>query len=368
MLDTGWLFRLRRSRLKTTPARSRSAEDPVCIVQSSGTTGQAKKVLLTRAMIDLRAVTEKSSDLIHTDARVHQALPNASIGGLTTVLSTWAVGATIGVKIVGEPIVDLWARLRPTVIAGAPSHFATIMDELPDGFVANPPIHASAGGGAMPRELAKRINRMLCGRIAMTYASTEMGYVARAEHDMLQAHEGAVGVVLPNVQVQIRDDNGDLAEEGATGRVWVRGRHVVAAFVDDADQTAASFQDGWFHPGDMGVLRPDGLLIVTGRSDDLINYRGIKMRAPNIERGLLTLGVVDEVAVFMAPHGDRQELVLWIVYRADRQVEAGELVAVTPRGIPFKAVRIAAMPRNAMGKIERATVRALVRPEPPALP
>lgn len=368
ILEGAWLKSLRPLPLKPMPTPSRSSEDEICVVLSSGTTGAAKKVMLTRAMIDLRVIEQRTSDLLVDGARVLQMLPNSSIGGLVSTLSVWAVGATLGVYSPDKRVLDRLASQRPTVIAGAPTHLDEIIQQLPDDFVADPPIHASTGGGALPAGLAEGIARKLRGRIAMTYGSTEMGYVARGDYDATQAAEGGVGSVLGHAEVEIRDENQDAVPRGELGQVWVRGRHVVDGFLDDPVQTASLFRDGWFHPGDLGVLEADGRLFIKGRTDDLLNFRGLKMLAPRIEQNILTIKGVKEAAVFMAAGAYDAEPLVWIVYSADRPIDPKQMAPAMERGVQFRAIMVEAIPRNAMGKIDRALLRKRVQAIRPVSP
>lgn len=360
VLDRGWLTRVRKFRhLPPRPLR-RSDDDPVCIVLSSGTTGTPKKVLLTRGMIDARVIHGRSAELITATSRVLMALPNDSIGGLMTMLSAWAVGGTVCIHLSEVPAERALQTLRPTMVAGAPSHFAKLLAALPDDFSSDRPIDAATGGGALPAPIAATIRRKLGGRIKLSYASTEMGFVARSDLAVAQEHEGAVGFVLPGVEVSIRDDEGSPLPHGEVGEVWVRSSHVVRGYIEDPDQTALSFRDGWFHPGDLGTVRADGLLALYGRTDDLMNYRGRKMLPSRIESAVLDLGVVDDVAVFMACASGFIEPQLWVVCVAALPFEPSVLASAIPENVPHAIARIDVIPRNVMGKIERGSLRAQV--------
>jgi len=360
VLEKSWLTSQKSRSVPAMPTPQRSGEDRICVVLSSGTTGEAKMVMLTRAMLDLRVIDQRTSDLLVDGARVLQMLPNSSIGGLISTLSIWAVGATLGPYNHDISILDRFARLQPTVIAAAPTHLDEIIQMLPDDFVANPPIHVSTGGGSVPSGLADGISRKLRGRIAMTYGSTEMGYVARGDYNAAQAPEGAVGSVLEHVEVDVRDADGKSLSRGELGQVWVRGGHVVDGFLDSPEHTASLFQDGWFHPGDLGVLEADGRLFIKGRSDDLMNFRGLKLLAPRIEERILKIEGVNEAAVFLAKRPEDLESRVWVVYCADRPIEPKQIGSTMARGIHFRAVRVETIPRNAMGKIDRAWLRRQV--------
>lgn len=366
VLDAAWAQNLRLAPLMPMPKLERSKKDPICIVLSSGTTGEAKKVMLTREMIDRRVIEQRTSDFLIDGSRVLLMLPAGSIGGLISALSVWAVGATLGDYSPDGKVVERLALQRPTVIAGAPTHLNEILQQLPDDFVADPPIHVSTGGGALPIALAKAIARKLGGRIGITYGSTEMGYVARGDHDGAHPAEGAVGSVLGHAEVEIRDEDQNPVPFGELGQVWVRGGHVVDGFLDDLAQTSSLFRDGWFHPGDLGVLESDGRLFIKGRTDDLLNFRGLKMLTSHVEQRVVALENVREAAVFLAASVDDEEPHLWVVYSADMPIDPSRIVPALQPGVIFRAVWTDSIPRNAMGKADRVALQKLVRMIRPA--
>ena len=84
------------------------------------------------------------------------------------------------------------------------------------------------------------------------------------------AHEivgspGAVGFVTPGTAVQIVDRSGTVLPPGQEGLVRIRSDYAVDGYLGNPEETAQTFRDGWFYPGDIGTLGVDDLLIITGR-------------------------------------------------------------------------------------------------------
>lgn len=357
VLDRGWLVRLRKIRLAPLPARKRKADDPVCIVVSSGTTGLPKKVLFTREMLDRRIFTQETKDLVDASFRILVELPIASIGGLTMALNTLAVGATLCVSTLEMSWEDRLTRFEPALIAGAPAHYGQIMAALPIDYVPRNPIHAAVGGGSLPPALARQVRSRLRGGVTMIYGSTEMGYVTRGD-DLAEDDDRTVGRAWPWAEVVIRRTDGTHAAPDEIGDVWVRGPHVVDRYLEDDRPLDSGFSDGWFHPGDLGSLTPDATLLIHGRTDDVINYRGRKMLPSTVENAIRRSALTEDVAVFMATHPEAGEALVWIVCVAREGFDISALAPVMPRGVGFALSFIDAIPRNAMGKIERAALRA----------
>jgi long-chain acyl-CoA synthetase len=130
---------------------------------------------------------------------------------------------------------------------------------------------------------------------------------------------------------------------------------MVHGYVLGAETSADVFRDGWFYPGDEGVLEADGFLAILGRSGDVLNIGGMKISVADIETALDGLaGVKDHcVLVLNLDNEDR----LAVVVAHDDEIDKAELhrwidARMTTR-LPFTLVNVPFIPRNAMGKVAR---------------
>jgi len=180
---------------------------------------------------------------------------------------------------------------------------------------------------------------------------------------------GYVGRPLDGVEVRVcGEDGADLPHDDATiGDVLVRGPSLFEGYLGRPDATAETYRDGWFATGDLGTLAPDGYLRLVGRrSTDLIKSGGYRIGAGEIEAALLEHPAVAEAAVLGVPDEDLGErIVAWVVTREATSVGEQELIdhvarSLTPHKRP-RAVRfVDGLPRNAMGKVQKAALtRAL---------
>jgi len=178
---------------------------------------------------------------------------------------------------------------------------------------------------------------------------------------------GFVGTPLPGVEVRLVDESGLPVAPGAPGEIEVRGRSVFLEYWGRPDATREAFRDGWFRTGDVAVLE-NGAYRILGRSSvDIIKTGGYKVSALEVEEVLRThreiaecavVGVEDPewgervgVAVELRPGGslDLEGLKSW----------SKDLLA--PYKIPRAMKVVAALPRNAMGKVTKPEVAALFR-------
>src|ERR1035441_2456617 len=131
---------------------------------------------------------------------------------------------------------------------------------------------------------------------------------------------------------------------------------------------AESFRDGWFLTGDLGTLAPDGYLRLVGRrSTDLIKSGGYRIGAGEIESALLEHSAVAEAAVLGLHDEDLGErVVAWVVRRDGAEVDERTLVdhvalVLTPHKRPREVRFVDALPRNALGKVQKRRLCGGVR-------
>lgn len=223
------------------------------------------------------------------------------------------------------------------------------------------------GGSSVPYDVRRAIEHRVTAELYVRYASTETGAIAMArpgEHDEAES----VGKPLPGVELQIVDPEGHVVAAGETGRIRLRAPGIAAGYLDGGEQTASRFRDGWFWPGDMGTLRPDGSLIVQGRQDDMMILNGINIFPAEIERVLERHPAVHMAAALpmtSAVHG--QIPVAAVELRADGAATAQELQHYARESLALRAPRriliLPRLPLNSQGKVLRREIAALFDPK-----
>ncbi len=206
-----------------------------------------------------------------------------------------------------------------------------------------------------------------CGqRVVERYGMTETLMISsvRADGDR---RPGTVGLPLPGVDVRIVDEDGSAIEgaDGETvGEILVRGPNLFLEYLNRPDATAEAFDEGWFRTGDVAVREPDGYIRLIGRqATDLIKSGGFKIGAGEIEAALLEHPGVAEAAVTGEPDPDLGEVVVaWVVPDGDARPSERELAdhvarLLTPHKRPRSVRYLKELPRNAMGKVQKAALR-----------
>ena len=374
VIDRAWTEALRRLHPGPLPSRTRSGDDPVFIVLSSGTTGTPKKVLLTRDMLDQRLQQGRSTDdFARARARIEGAaggvdverrlspIPLASIATMMLSLLGWELGGSTCVR---EPHVS-WSEalvaMRVTMFACAPSHLQAICDELPRDARAIPGLQLVVVGGVLPKALSQDVRRRLTPDISIAYGTTETSYITTGHIDMLQGVEDSAGYVDPGIEVEIVGADGAESPSGEIGEIRVRGPTVVSGYLEHEGDARAYFRNGWYHPGDLGTIDGDGVVRVLGRADDLMNIAGAKVLPSRIEAAVLGDHRISEAAAFHVVEAGQARLCVAVAAPSDVDV-AGIRARVAGEDPAFahdlRVFRIERLPRNGLGKVERLTLRA----------
>lgn len=328
------------------------------VLVSSGTTGPPKRVGMRWGTIDAAIRHALTSYGGGGPGPWIAATGAATILGFTNVLAAWAGGHPAVLGLARAPDAALIGRLRPALIAMIPAQLRDLVASA--AAPLDPGLRLLVGGGPVPPALARAVRERLGCRLLGIYGASETGGVALAEGALLESRPHVAGHILPDVTVEITDESGVPLPVGALGHVRVRGPRVASGYCDSG-VGADRFRDGWFWPGDLGRLEPDGLLLIEGRADEILNIGGEKLLPDWIEQAVLACpGVVDAGAVALADAAGLDRCALGVV-RGPGFSEARLSEALRPALLRIGAVDwygLDAVPRNAMGKIDRPALAA----------
>lgn len=213
------------------------------------------------------------------------------------------------------------------------------------------------GGGPLSQTLALEAKRRLTPRLFSQMGSTEAATIAVTPvegPDDLRWHR-----LLPERDVQIVDEQDRELPAGQAGLVRIRPLDGAPGYLDDPEANRSFFRDGYFYPGDLGVIGPEGRLALHGRAAEVINIMGRKIAAGPIEAVLRDRFNVSGACILSALDASG-ETVVQIVIESRRRIPPAELEAVlqTIKSADHVHVHyVEALPRNHMGKIQRNILR-----------
>jgi acyl-CoA synthetase (AMP-forming)/AMP-acid ligase II len=221
---------------------------------------------------------------------------------------------------------------------------------------------AVCGSAPLSPSLAGRLPAVL-GRLPLVrYGTTESGL--NVSNPVADPRGDTIGVPLPGMLVRIGTGDG-LADPGADGEIQLRGPHVFSGYWGDTagHQAAAFTPDGWFRTGDIGTLDPaTGHLVIRGRTKEMIISGGLNVYPREVEIALERHPSVAEAAVAGVPDerwGER--VTAWVVLRDGHEFDDAALIAhartlLAAYKCPKRVFRLAALPRNQLGKIVRSAL------------
>jgi fatty-acyl-CoA synthase len=251
-------------------------------------------------------------------------------------------------------------------IVGSPGGFENLLrwfDTLPS-YQSNFDV-LICGGDVLSQSLSQRLRLRICTHLIASYGSTEASMSATAHAEEIYESPRAVGFVTPGVAIQIVDAHGTVLPFGKEGLVRVRSDYAVSEYFCNEKESAKTFRDGWFYPGDLGTLGADGLLTITGREQTVLNLGGDKINPETIELVLAKFKGVSEAAAFsMANEFGNNEIHAIIVSTNKIDVDAlrGHCEARISRPfVPVNYFFADALPHNEMGKIDRQRLQEIVR-------
>lgn len=348
-------------------------EGPAVVVRTSGSTGRAKRTVLTR---DALAASSMAT-AVRTGA-VGQwllALPAHYVAGLQVLVRSLYAGT--------DPVVlDPAARFTPEAFAAAaerledPVRFTSLVPTQLQRILE--PASGVRNGDAV--SALKSFSAVLLGGSAasprLLAAARDADVRVVSTYGMSETCGGCVydGVALDGVTVHLEQDGGPPGAPAGpgTGRIWLGGAVVAAGYAGDPEQTARHFREAagtrWYRTDDLGELSADGVLTVHGRVDDVVNTGGVKVSAGRVAavldrhpavRQSLVLGVPDPewgqavgAAVVAAAGTDRRRL----------RAELAEAVRAEHGGaaVPRRWAWPEELPMLPTGKPDRAAVARLL--------
>jgi len=344
--------------------KSAGDDDPVMLIQSSGTTGAPKSFVRSHA--DAVAWIERYArgHGWSADERCLSLTRMSFNVGRNISLGMLRLGATVVVNR-SRSHVELAALVRDKRISYlklTPSHLIPLLDYAAGKAPLFPGLRAMVVGSA-PTSHAQRLlaRERLTANCFEQLGSNEAGLLALALPADQDAYPDAVGRIVEGVEAQIVDDDDLPLPAGEVGQVRFRGAGYPTRYLDDPEATARAFRDGWFYPGDLATLNEEGYLFFKGRADDVINNGGAKFYPIEVEVALMAHPEVSEAAVFGWPHARFGEVAVACVVvnpdisKKDLQTFCKQRIAGYK--VPQHIEIMAKLPRNAMGKISKTALK-----------
>ncbi|MFI7585493.1 class I adenylate-forming enzyme family protein [Spongisporangium articulatum] len=329
------------------------ADDLALIVYTSGTTGAPKGASLTHA--NLLAGARALTTAWHWTAqdRLVLALPLFHVHGLCvglhgTLLSGGS--AVLQPRFEASGVLDAVAAHAGSLFFGVPTMYARLA-ESPRLRELSALRLAVSGSAALSPALFDAVEKASGQRILERYGMSETLITVSNPYEG-ERKPGTVGLPLPGVDLRLDED---------TDEILLRAPSVMRGYWQRPEATAESFSDGWFRTGDVGALDADGYVSIVGRRKELIISGGYNVYPREVEEVLRAHPGVRDAAVIGVPDATWGEAVTAFVEAsgvAEAELLAHARAQLAPYKRPKTVVLVTALPRNALGKVVKAQLRA----------
>ncbi|MGW7575818.1 class I adenylate-forming enzyme family protein [Streptomyces sp. NPDC054765] len=302
----------------------REAGGTTWIYYTSGTTSSPKGVEHTDATLLAGGIGLATALGMSADDIGSIAFPYAHIAGPDYVIAMLVSGFPAVILDSFEPgrAAAVYRRHGVTMAGGSTAFYQAFLDESqrcrqrqPQAGRLIPSLRLLSGGGApMPPELYAAAGRELGCAIVHGYGMTECPMITMGTpYDSDEQLSRTVGKPVAGAEIRIARPDGSEAGTGESGEVTLKGAMLFRRYTDPMLTAGAFAADGAFRTGDLGYLRPDGHLVLTGRLKDIIIRKGENLSAQEIEDLVHTHPAVAEAAVIGLPDRERGERVCAVV-------------------------------------------------------
>jgi cyclohexanecarboxylate-CoA ligase len=297
---------LRHGAVRAAGPGGRSADEPVLLMFTSGTTADPKGVVHTHNTLDYENRSIIDVYRLGPDDVVFMPSPVTHITGL---LYGMQLPAMLGTRVVLQDVWDATAALR--LIEAEGCTFTVAATPFLHGLVHHPDLAAfdvtslrvfACGGADVPPALIRRAGERLGATATRVYGSTEFPTLSTSPPDAPEdKRAGTDGRVIGAAQYRIVDDTDADLPPGAVGELLVRGPELLPGYLRDRDNDGAFTAGGWFRTGDLAEADTEGYVSIRGRKKDIVLRGGENISVTEVENLLFEHPAVREVAIVAMP-------------------------------------------------------------------
>src|SRR5467141_2210926 len=297
------------------PVESDPATQVAVLIYTSGTTGTPKGVMLTHDNLLVSAKTTAHFRKMDADDKVYVVLPISHIVGISLLIMTLMVGATVRLASRYDPaaLAKAIAKEGITVLNGVPATYQRLLEvKIGAGlkrFDRGSLRLIAVAGAPLDLDLKSRVEQEFDLPLSNGYGTTECSPgISGVRFDAPRADQ-AVGTLLPGIEARIRTIDGIPLARSEIGELHVRGPNVMSGYYRAPDLTAKVIDsEGWFNTGDLAKIEADCLYIV-GRTKELIIRSGFNVYPAEVESVLNSLEAVLQSAVVGRAVNGNEEVV-----------------------------------------------------------
>jgi long-chain acyl-CoA synthetase len=282
-------------------AESMDPNDPAVVIFTAGLLGRALGATLSHHNLDTNSNLLRDQCGRGPESHGLALIPLFhAFGAAVNLLNVMKVGGTVHlVERVDFPKLIPWLqKARVTFTGLVPMVYYGLLYHPSCKELDLSSLDIGISGGA---PLSMEIYEKFCARykidIYQGYGLTEASPVVSWNNIKIPNKPPTVGKPLPEVTIEVHDENGNPLPAGAQGEVVVKGPNVMLGYLGRPTETATVIRNGWLYTGDIGHLDDDGYLTLTGLKKDLIITSGFNVYCQEVEEILIRHPHVADVAL-----------------------------------------------------------------------
>ena len=344
-------------------------QDLAVIIYTSGTTGRPKGAMLSHG------------NLLHNVESCRQVLQAVSFDRFAVLLPMFhsfmlTVGIMLPIMVGGSLVLVKSLHPPKNIIGEILRNQATILPAIPQLFrtLANAPLPPNlplrlciSGAAPLPVEVLKEFNARFPIPLIEGYGLSEASPVVTMNPVAGPWKAGSIGIPIPNVEVTIQNESGEVLKAREVGELCVKGGNVMMGYLNQPEETRKVMRGKWLLTGDVGYKDEDGYIYITDRKKDMLLVNGINVYPREIEEVIYQFAGVKEAAVVSRPDARKGEQPVAFVAPNDGTTIESKALVQFLRGkladykVPRNITIIPALPRNATGKVLKTTLREMAR-------
>lgn len=340
-------------------------EDAVAILlRGSGTTGMAKKIPVTFGNLHRLIKRVAGSRDIKLYERHFSLSPLEFFTAKRRLLATIAVGGCVVLRENSSTSFDqMYGKLAIEHLSMAVPHAMGLLESCSSLNRERYPLLKTlyVSGSPVSEQLRIKLKTNVNKNLYIVYGTNEFGEVCIASPTDQNSEKGTVGYPCEGVELELVNSEDKECEIGEIGNVRLKGNACIDGYEGDQAETSRFIRNGWFYPGDLGLISRDGQFVFKGRSDDLIVFDGVNIYPREIEVLLEKYMDVIEVAAFALETNENQIPVL--AFSASSTLDIIGIEKYFKKEMRWKApkfiVQLESLPRNKAGKISKVALREI---------
>ena len=343
----------------------RHRQDTTAILYTGGTTGIPKGAMLTHENLQTSTLNVAHYERSTQNDRALCFLPlNHVFGQIHIMHSTVFSGGGLIIQPAFdlEKVLEAIDRHQVTKFYAVPTIYIRLL-RLPDLREKISSVrYCFSAAASMATEVVREWKTRTGLDIYEAYGMTESASIVTYNHYYRHV-VGSVGTPVSLIEVQIRDFEGNVLEQGEEGEICIRGPNITKGYLNQPEETEAAFWGDWFRSGDIGVMDEDDYLYIVDRLKDMIITGGENVYPREVEEILYTRPEVLECAVVGLPDPEYGEQVTaFIVPRKGHQIDPVSLrdylkARLAAFKVPKEYIAVEEMPKSGAGKILKREIK-----------